>query len=256
MKGMIIEKKSDIGYITFDRPEAMNAINSQVLLDLSRAIDEFENDKDIRLIIFTGKGKAFISGADLDEMINLRGIDAKTFSDKGVKLFRRIERLKIPTISAINGYCFGGGFEFALCTDIRIAGEKATFAFPEAGLGLVPGFSGTQRLPRTIGRSKAKELMFTGKRIKAQQALELGIVSNIYPQEELMNRAEELAKSILANSSMSIEYIKKAIDTGIDINMDSAIELELGIVVPIFGSRDQIEGVSAFKEKRKPNFRK
>jgi enoyl-CoA hydratase len=253
---MNIEKRSEIGYVIFDRPEAMNAINFQVLSDLEEVITDFENDDDIRLIIFTGNGKAFISGADLDEMIHLRGLAAKAFSERGIKLFRRIETLKIPTISAINGYCFGGGFEFALCTDIRIASENATFAFPEAGLGLIPGFSGTQRLPRVIGQSKAKELMFTGRRIKAQQALDLGIVNAVYQLEELMDKAEELAKSILANSSMSIEYIKKAIDMGIDLNMDAAIELELGIVVPVFGSKDQIEGVGAFKEKRKPNFRK
>jgi enoyl-CoA hydratase len=251
---MIIEKKSEIGFITFDRPEAMNAINSTVLAELEKAIDDFENDKNIRLIIFTGKGKSFIAGADLDEMMNLRGLEAKRFSERGVKLFRRIENLSLPTISVINGYCLGGGFEFALCTDIRIAGERASFAFPEAGLGITPGFSGTQRLPRAIGQSKAKELMFTGRRIKAQEAHDLGLVSAVYSQDELMNKSIELAESILANSSMAIGYIKKAINMGMDLNMDAALELETGLAIPIFGSKDQMEGASAFKEKRKPNF--
>ncbi len=239
-----------------DRPGAMNAINSQVIDQLEKAIDDFENDEDIRLIMFTGKGKAFIAGADLDEMTSLRGLDVKRFTERGVKLFRRIETLSIPTISVINGFCLGGGFEFALCTDIRIAGEKASFAFPEAQLGIIPGFSGTQRLPRAIGQSKAKELMFTGRRIKAQEAYDLGLVNLVCSQDELMDEAMAMAKSILANSPLSISLIKKAVDVGMDLNIEAALEFETGLVVPVFGSKDQIEGTLAFKEKRKANFKK
>ncbi|MBW8381266.1 MAG: enoyl-CoA hydratase/isomerase family protein, partial [Youngiibacter sp.] len=155
---MLVEKRDSIGIITFDRPEALNALNTGVLSEISAAIDQFENDLEIRVIVFTGNGKAFISGADLDEMKDLRGQAARDFIDKGTSLFRRIELLELPTIAAINGFCFGGGLELALCTDIRLASEKASFSFPEATLGIIPGFSGTQRLPRTVGKSNAKEM--------------------------------------------------------------------------------------------------
>lgn len=253
---MIVEKKSEIGFITFDRPDAMNAINSEVIDELEKAIDDFENDEDIRLIIFTGKGKAFIAGADIDELTSLRGLDVKNFTERGVKLFRRIETLSIPTISVINGFCLGGGFEFALCTDIRIAGENASFSFPEAKLGIVPGFSGTQRLPRAIGQAKAKELMFTGRRVRAQEAYDLGLVNLVCPQDELMDKSMEMAESIIANSPLAISLIKKAMDVGMDLNIDAALEFETGLVVPVFGSKDQIEGTRAFKEKRKANFKR
>lgn len=251
---MKINKESSIAFITFDRPKRMNAINSNVLDELESAINEIEADKSVRVIIFTGEGKAFIAGADIKELSKLRGMEANSFIQKGVKLFRRIEKLSIPSISAINGYCMGGGLEFALCTDIRYASENAIFSFPEAGLGLMPGFSGTQRLPRIIGISKTKEIMFTGKKIKAKKAKFLGMIDQVFSEAELMNKTVEFAESIIKNSSTSIKSMKRAIDVGIDLNIDAAIELEKGVVTPIFGCQDQVEGFKAFKEKRKPNF--
>ena len=253
---MLVEKKEAIGVITFDRPEALNALNTTVLSELEEAINGFEKDLDIQLIIFTGNGKAFISGADLAEMKDLRDADARAFIDRGTRLFRRIETLKLPTISAINGYCFGGGLEFALCTDIRLATEKASFSFPEASLGIIPGFSGTQRLPRVIGKSKAKEILFTAKRIKAEEALRVGLVDHVFPQEELLVKAFELANSITKNSPNAISKIKMLIDRGLDIEMNDAISMESDYSAANFASKDQLEGIQAFFEKRAPNFKR
>lgn len=253
---MLVEKKEAIGVITFDRPEALNALNTKVLSELEEAINRFEVDLDIRLIIFTGNGKAFISGADLAEMKDLRDADARAFIDRGTRIFRRIETLKLPTISAINGYCFGGGLEFALCTDIRLASEKASFAFPEASLGIIPGFSGTQRLPRVIGKSKAKEMLFSTKRVKAEEAVRMGLVDNVYPPEVLMEKAFELADSITRNSPNAISKIKMLIEKGLDIEMDDAISMESDYSSANFSSSDQIEGIQAFFEKRTPNFKR
>ncbi|WIV10419.1 enoyl-CoA hydratase-related protein [Proteiniborus sp. MB09-C3] len=251
---VLTEKKGNIGIITFHRPEALNALNSKVIEALDEAVTSFESDEAIKVIVFMGSGRAFISGADISEMENLRGLDAVRFTTKGRDLFRKIEFMSKPTICAINGYAFGGGFEFALCTDIRIAGEKASFAFPEAGLGVIPGFSGTQRLPRLIGASKTKELMFTGRVIKADEALQLGIVNQVVPQDSLIDEVHSLAKQIAEKSTMAIEFIKKSINLGLEINIDSALEIETGFVTACFGSHDQIEGMSAFREKRKPKF--
>lgn len=251
---IIAEKIGKIGVITFNRPEVLNALNSEVLEQLKIVVDEFEADENIRVIVFTGKGKSFISGADISEMENLRGLDIARFSSKGRNIFRKIELMNKPTICAVNGYAFGGGLEFALCTDIRIAGERASFAFPEAGLGVIPGFSGTQRLPRLIGAAKAKEMLFTGKVIKADKAFEMGLVNSIVPQEKLMDEVFAIANEIVKKSSMAIEFIKKSVALGLEINLDSSLELETGFVTACFGSHDQIEGMAAFREKRKPNF--
>lgn len=253
---MLVEKKEAIGIITFDRPEALNALNTSVLSELEEAIDRFEKDLEIRAIILTGNGKAFISGADLDEMKDLRGETARAFIDRGTSLFRRLELLELPTIAAVNGFCFGGGLELALCTDIRLASDKASFSFPEATLGIIPGFSGTQRLPRTVGKSNAKEMLFTGKRVKAQEALEIGLVSHVYPLEELMGKALELAEMMVRNSPNAIAKIKMLVEKGVDMDLEEGITLESDYSAPNFESRDQLEGVKAFFEKRKPNYRR
>lgn len=252
---MRIEKRGDVGIISFERPEAMNALNSTVLKEMEEAIDEFVQDGHIRVIIFTGIGKCFIAGADLHELTDLRGKDAEAFISNGVRLFRRIETSGIPTITAVNGACLGGGLEFALCTDFRIASEKAIFAFPEAGLGLVPGFSGTQRLPRLIGTSKAKEMLFTGKRIKAPEALSMGLVNRVVPHETLMDSALELAMSMVANSGRTIALIKKVVHEGMEMDMKSAMACETRVSAAVFGSEDQIEGCGAFLDRRKANFK-
>lgn len=247
--------ENHIATVKFDRPEALNAFNSEVMDELKGIIDQIEARKDeIRAVIFTGQGKAFVSGADLLEMENLRGEAVRAFASKGRDLFRRIELLPIPTIAAINGYCFGGGLEFALACHIRLASDKARMGLPEVSLGIIPGFSGTQRLPRAIGRANALYLMLTGKTIRADQALSLGLIQEAHPSEDLMEAAENLALAIAGNSKQAIEKLLLAVNHGQEIGLDAALELETGLMAMGFGTEDQIEGVKAFKEKRKAKF--
>lgn len=243
-----------IATVVFDRPDAMNALNSEVIRELSEVIDTVEADGSVKAIVFTGEGKAFISGADIKEMENLRGDEIRNFSKKGRDLFRRIETLTIPTIAAINGYAFGGGVEFALSCTIRIASEKAKFGLPEATLGIIPGFSGTQRLPRIVGKSYALYLMLTGFTIDAQEALNHNLVTQVHAPEELMDAAMLLAKRIAKSSKQAVEKILVAVNLGMEAPIDSALEIETGLMANSFGTKDQIEGMAAFREKRKPNF--
>ncbi len=246
-----VEKK--IATVIFDRKEAMNALNSAVLEELAAVIDTIERE-DVRAVIFTGAGKAFIAGADTKEMEHLRGLAIKRFSEKGQTLFRRIEKLPIPTIAAINGYAFGGGLELALTCDLRLASTKAQLAFPEVTLGITPGFSGTQRLPRAIGRMNALYLLMTGEVIRAEKAKELGLVLSIEEPEELMTAARSLAEKILKNSASAVAMTKSMVDKGLDMALDAGIELESAMNANIFGTHDQVEGMAAFREKRRATF--
>ncbi len=242
-----------IATVTFDRPEAMNALNSEMLTALERAMDRIEGE-DVRAIIFTGSGKAFIAGADTKEMEDLRGLELAQFSKKGQDLFRRIETMKVPTIAAINGYAFGGGLEFALACDLRIASEKAKMGFPEVSLGIIPGFSGTQRLPRAIGRMEAMYMLLTGKTIDGHKAKEFGLVLEVSTPENLMEEAVDLAKSIAKNSKSAVSMAKEVVDRGLDMTLDGGIALENATNALAFGTPDQIEGMAAFREKRRANF--
>ena len=242
-----------IATVIFNRPEAMNALNSDMLDALKNAIDRIEKE-DVRVVIFTGSGKAFIAGADTKEMEYLRGMEVASFSKKGQDLFRRIETMKIPTIAAINGYAFGGGMEFALACDLRIASEKAKMAFPEVTLGITPGFSGTQRLPRAIGRMNAMYMLMTGEVIDAHKAREFGLVLDVVSPEDVMDRAVELAKSIAKNSKTAVGMAKEMVDLGLDMTLDGGIALENAMNATIFGTPDQIEGMAAFREKRRAHF--
>lgn len=242
-----------IATVIFNRPEAMNALNSEMLEVLEEVVDRIERE-DVRAIIFTGAGKAFIAGADTKEMENLRGMEVAKFSKKGQDLFRRIETMSIPTIAAINGYAFGGGVEFALACDLRIASEKAKMAFPETSLGITPGFSGTQRLPRTIGRMNSMYMLLTGDTIDAHRAKEFGLVLEVAAPEDLMDRAMALAKSIVKNSKTAVAMAKEMVDRGLDMTLDGGIALENAMNATIFGTPDQIEGMAAFREKRPARF--
>ncbi|MBS6646901.1 MAG: enoyl-CoA hydratase/isomerase family protein [Clostridiaceae bacterium] len=252
---LIVTVEDGIGIVTFHRPEALNALNSAVLEELDRAVDELAADESVRVIVFTGEGKSFISGADIDELANSRGIQVINYSKKGCGIFRKIELLSKPTIAAVNGYAFGGGFEFLLCCDIRIANEKASFAMPEVTLGIVPGFNGTQRLPRAIGIAQAKELLFTGRRIKADEALALGAINKVVPLDTFWQEVMAEAQMIANNSSTAIYLVKSAVNAGIDAAFDVAKEVEVGYMAACFGTEDQIEGLTSFQEKRKPCFR-
>ncbi|MDD7363473.1 MAG: enoyl-CoA hydratase-related protein [Peptoniphilus sp.] len=246
--------ENSIATVTFDRPETMNALNSESISELRTIIDEIE-EKDVHAIIFTGAGKAFIAGADTKEMEHLRGMEIKNFSEKGQQLFRRIEKLPIPTIAAINGYAFGGGLELALACDLRLASKKARFAFPETTIGITPGFSGTQRLPRAIGRMNALYMFLTGEVINAERAKEFGLVLSVEEPDALMNKAMSLAQVIVKNSKTACSLILSTVDAGLDMSLDGSIDFECAASANIFGTYDQIEGMAALREKRKPHFK-
>jgi enoyl-CoA hydratase len=238
---VLLDRKDGIATITFHRPEALNAINSQMLEDLNAAADEAAADDSVRVVVFTGDGK--------------NSYDIIEYSRKGGELFRKIEQLKKPTIAAVNGYAFGGGLEFVLCTDIRIASERAKFRLPEVTLGITPGFQGTQRLPKCVGMNKAKEIVFTGKMMTAGDALKLGILNEVVAGDVLMDRVYEMANQIADNSASAIAMAKAAMTGGASMDLDIGKNIELGYMAACFGTPDQQEGFASFKEKRPAKFR-
>ena len=244
------EKKDGIGIATINRPEALNALNSQVISDLEALIGEVEKDGDLRAFILTGEGRSFVAGADIGEQKPMDVGQGRKWGQRGSALFRRIEKLEIPTIAAVNGFALGGGCELAMSCDIRVCSDNAVFGQPEVGLGITPGFGGTQRLPRIVGISKAMELILTAKVIGAAEAKEIGLVSAVYPPEELMDKAMELANAICANAPIAVAESKRCIRMGMqtDIATGSAFEAEaFGVTC---GTEDKNEGMGAFLEKR------
>ena len=244
------EQQGAVAILTINRPEALNALNSQVLSDLDEVITKVEASPDIHAVILTGAGRSFVAGADIGEMKGFSAIDGKKFGVHGGGVFLRLENLSKPVIAAVNGFALGGGCELALSCDIRIASEKAKFGQPEVGLGITPGFGGTQRLPRIVGISKAMELILTAKVIGAAEAKEIGLVSQVYAPEELMDKAMELANAICANAPIAVQESKRCIRMGmqIDIATGSAFEAEaFGVTC---GTEDKNEGMGAFLEKR------
>lgn len=248
---VLVEKKGHIAVLTINRPEALNALNSHVLRDLSNAVSECEGDEDIYVLIITGAGKSFVAGADIGEMKDCTAVAGKAFSEFGNSVFLQIENLKKPVIAAVNGYALGGGCELALCCDIRIAGERARFGQPETGLGITPGFGGTQRLPRVVGMSVAKELIYTCRQIKADEAEKLGLVSRVVTQEELMDEALKLAESIAANAQIAVRQAKSAINRGMQCDMTTGLAYEAEAFGLCFATEDQKDAMNAFIGKTK-----
>ncbi len=244
------EKEGKIGIVTINRPKALNALNGAVVSDLEALISEVEKDAELGVLILTGEGRSFVAGADIGEQRDYNLDQARAWSKRGSALFRRIEKLEIPTIAAVNGFALGGGCELAMSCDIILASEKAKFGQPEVGLGITPGFSGTQRLPRRVGIAKAKELTFSGKMISADEAKEIGLANAVYAPEELLNAAKEMANSFLKNSPVAVKYAKVCIDRGMQLDIDSAIALENEMFALCYASPDQKEGMTAFLEKR------
>ena len=245
------EQKDQVAVLTIDRPEALNALNTQVLCDLDEAIAKVEQADDVRVVILTVAGRSFVAGADIGEMKGFSAIDGKKFGVHGGSIFLRLENLSKPVIAAVNGFALGGGCELAMACDIRLASEKAKFGQPETGLGITPGFGGTQRLPRIVGVSKAMELILTAKTIGAEEAKAIGLVSEVYPAEELMDKAMELAQAICANAPIAVAESKRCIRMGMqtDISTGAAFEAEaFGVTC---GTEDKNEGMGAFLEKRK-----
>ena len=252
MTHILLEKKGNVAIATINRPKALNALNSEVLNDLNTMIDEVNADPEIRVLIMTGSGeKAFVAGADIGEMSTLTKAEGEAFGKKGNDVFRKLETMPIPVIAAVNGYALGGGCELAMACDIRICSDTAVFGQPETGLGITPGFGGTQRLARLVGPGMAKQLIYSARNIKADEALRIGLVNAVYPAEELLPAAEKLAETIAKNAPIAVRSCKQAINEGLELPMDEAIVLEEKLFGGCFETEDQREGMGAFLEKRK-----
>ena len=255
LKNILLEKEGHLAIVTINRPKALNALNSETLRDLDVVLEDLENDNNIYSVILTGSGeKAFVAGADISEMKDLSEEEGREFGLLGNRVFRRLEKLDKPVIAAISGFALGGGCELAMACDIRIASEKARFAQPEAGLGITPGFGGTQRLPRLVGEGRAKELIYTCAMIKADEALRIGLVNKVVPLDTLMEEAKNMANTIIANGPRAVKLCKDAINRGMQVDIDEAIEIEAGDFGKCFATEDQKEGMSAFMERREKNF--
>lgn len=245
------EQDEMIGIITINRSEALNALNSSVLDEIGDCFDNIDINA-IRAVVLTGEGiKSFVAGADIGEMSKLSKTEGEAFGKKGNDIFRKIETFPIPVIAAINGYALGGGCELAMSCDIRICSDNAVFGQPETGLGITPGFGGTQRLARLVGPGMAKQLIYTARNIKADEAFRIGLVNAIYSPEELMPAAKKMAATIAQNAPIAVRACKKAINDGLDAKMDDAIVIEEKLFGSCFETHDQIEGMNAFLEKRK-----
>ena len=241
------EQKDAIAVLTIDRERALNALNSEVLGELGAAIDAIDLDV-VRCLIITGAGqKSFVAG----EMSTLSKAEGEAFGKKGNDVFRKIEKLPIPVIAAVNGFALGGGCELSMSCDIRLASENAVFGQPETGLGITPGFGGTQRLARIIPVGKAKEMLYAGTKIKADEALSLGLVNAVYPSEELLPAAEKLASKIARNAPIAVRASKKAVDEGLQVSIDEAIVIEEKLFGSCFETEDQRNGMAAFLNKEK-----
>lgn len=253
-KTVILEKKDGVAVVTISRPEALNALNSIVIAELEQVVTELERDRDIRAMILTGEGRSFVAGADIGEQYPLDLDGGRRWGQRGSALMRRIEKLEFPTIAAVNGFALGGGCELALSCDLILASEKAKFGQPEVGLGITPGFSGTQRLPRRIGIAMAKELIFSGRMIKADEAKEIGLANAVYPPETLMDAAMEMARSFAKNAPIAVKYAKACIDRGMQMDIYGGIACENELFAMCFATADQKEGMGAFLEKRPATF--
>ena len=248
-----VERNEGITVMKISAPKSLNALNSTIL----KEIDDFIGSLDAttRVLIVTGDGeKSFVAGADISEMAHLDELQGFEFGRLGAQVFRRIETLPIPVIAAVNGFALGGGCELAMSCDIRIASNKAKFGQPEVGLGIIPGFSGTYRLPKLIGQGYAKEMIYTGKVIRADEALRIGLVNAVYEPEELMDKAMEMAQMMLKNAPVAISLAKQSINEGYDLDADGAIGLENKLFGKCFATSDQKEGMDAFLNKRKAAF--
>jgi enoyl-CoA hydratase len=253
---LLYNKKDGVGTVILNRPDKLNALNSTVYNELYDVFESIENDPEVRAVVLTGSGdRAFAAGSDVAEMQNMGPIEAQKFMATIRKASDRIYSLTKPTIAAIHGYALGGGNELAMCCDLRICSDKARFGQPEINLGLIPGASGTQRLPRLIGVAKAKEMIFLGDNIDAAAALSVGLVNKVVPPEKLMEEAMAWAVKLAAKSSPVLAMAKMAINTGIDTDLDSGLDLETKCDALCFATEDQKEGMKAFLEKRKANFK-
>jgi len=253
---IMFETTDGISTITFNRPKALNALNSDLLDELDRALQEISGNEEIRVLVLTGAGeKAFVAGADITELAKLDTLSAKVFINKGLSIINKIAELPIPAIAAVNGFALGGGLEIAMACDFIYASTSARFGQPEINLGLIPGYGGTQRLPRIIGIGRAKELLLTGKMISAEEAYRLGIVNRILAPDALMGEAMNIAREMATKGKVALRAIKQAVNYGLNVDLASGLRIETDAFAVCLASSDAKEGTSAFLEKRKPLFK-
>ena len=253
---ILLKKEEGIGFITINRPQYLNALDKTTVEELAEVIELAAADDEIKVIILTGAGdKAFVAGGDIAFMQEMTPVEARGFARFGQAVLRKLESMPKPVIAAINGFCLGGGCELAMACDFSIASTKAKFGQPEVGLGVTPGFGGTQRLPRLIGLGRARQLLYTGDTIDAEEALRIGLVNEVVPDGDLMNYVINIARRIIAKGQMAVRFSKAAINNGTQTDIDRAMTIEVDIFALCFSTEDQKEGMNAFIEKRKPQFK-
>jgi len=250
-KYLEIQNERKICILSINNPQSLNALNLSVLKELDRFFTAISADESIDVIILTGKGKAFVAGADIKEMKEFNSLQATEFSKLGSNVFRKIETLEKVVIAGVNGFALGGGCELALACDIRIASTEAKFGQPEVGLGITPGFSGTQRLPRVVGVGHAKELIYTGKIINSEEAYRIGLVNKLVLPDELLSTCVETAEQISKNSSVAVKYAKQSINTGMKPDVDTGISMENALFGLCFSTEEQKNRMSKFLENKK-----
>jgi len=256
MSNVLLKQEAGVAVVTINRPDKLNALNAETIGEIDAAFREIEANPEARAVIVTGSGeKAFVAGADIGELARQTPLSGKATSIRGQALFRRIELFRVPVIAAINGFALGGGCELALACHIRIASDNARIGLPEVSLGIIPGYGGTQRLSRLVGRGRAIELTVTGKHITAEEAQRIGLVNHVYPQAELMDQAQDLCKAIMKNGPVAVAAALEVIQHGLDMPLEESILLEANAFGVVSATEDMKEGLNAFLEKRKPQFR-
>lgn len=254
MNNLRLEVENEIAVLTISRPKALNALNTETLNELNEVLTDIEKRDDIKVVILTGDGeKSFVAGADIAEMVNFTAAEARAFGMRASEPFFKLMNMRQVTIAAVNGFALGGGCEISMACDIRIASDNARFGQPETGLGIIPGFGGTQRLARLVGMGRAKELIFTCDTIKADEAYRIGLVNKVVPQAELMDTAKAMAAKIASKGSYANAIAKAAINNGYDMDIKNAVEMEANLFGVTCSTNDKKEGMTAFLEKREAN---
>ena len=254
-QNLLFEKKDGIGLVTINRPKALNALNAATLTELDNLLDVIAKDEAVKVVIVAGGGdKAFVAGADIAEMQPMSAVEGRNWGKFGQAVFNKLENLPKPVIAAVGGFALGGGCELAMACDIRLAADNAIFGQPEVGLGVIPGFGGTQRLPRLVGEGRAKELTYRANNINAEEAYRIGLVNHVYPAGQLMEEARKMAGEIASKARLAVGFAKFAIGKGMQVDIDTAMSIESDMFGMCTSTFDQKEGMGAFLEKRKPAF--
>lgn len=255
MNNLLLEVENNVAVVTINRPKSLNALNTETLQELNKLLTELKSNKAVKVVILTGAGeKAFVAGADISEMVNATAEEGRAMALLAYETFGMLENMPQVTIAAVNGYALGGGCEIAMACDIRVASENAKFGQPEVGLGILPGFGGTQRLPRLVGKGRAKELIFTCDQVDANEAYRIGLANKVVPLAELLDSCKAMAAKILSKGTYAVTLAKSSINTGMDTDLASGLKFEADLFGLSFATEDKKEGMSAFLEKRKANF--